>query len=104
MKLIIIVAFLLAAIIAATIAGCVPGGGVFHQNNPAGFFSGIWHGWIAPVSLIIGLFDNSIRIYEVNNSGFWYDLGFYMAIISGFGGLSFTRKKLKSDKEKRRSL
>jgi hypothetical protein len=29
----------------------------------------------------------------VMNSGFWYDFGYYMAIISGFGGLSLYRKK-----------
>ncbi|NLM50865.1 MAG: hypothetical protein GX196_07935, partial [Clostridiaceae bacterium] len=61
--------------------------------NPAGFFWGVWHGWIAPLSLILGLFDKNIGIYETSNNGWWYDLGFYMAIISGFGGLSLFRKK-----------
>jgi hypothetical protein len=82
-----------------TISACIPGGGTFHQDNPAGLFSGIWHGWIAQVSLIISIFDRSTKIYEVNNTGFWYDFGFYIAIISGFGGLSLTRKKWKSNKE-----
>jgi len=31
----------------------------------------------------------------VNNSGWWYDLGFYMAIISGFGGIALSRKARK---------
>jgi hypothetical protein len=92
--------FLFAGVIAVTLAACVPGGGRFHYDNPAGFFTGIWHGWIAPVSLILSLFNNSIRIYEFNNTGFWYDFGFYIAVISGFGGLSLTRKKWKSNKEK----
>lgn len=94
--------FLFITIIILT--GCVPGGGTFHQDNPAGFFSGIWHGWIAPVLLIISIFNNSVRIYEVNNTGFWYDFGFYMAIISGFGGLSLTRKRLKSEKVRKESI
>ena len=59
------------------------------------FFSGIWHGWIAPLSLILGIFTDNIRVYEMNNTGWWYDLGFYMAIISGFGGISLSRKKMK---------
>jgi len=45
--------------------------------------------------LICSLFDGKAGIYEVYNNGFWYDLGFYMAIVSGFGGLSISicRKK-----------
>lgn len=72
--------------------GCVPGDGSYSSSNPAGFFWGVWHGWIAPISLIYGLFNDSIRVYEVINTGWWYDFGFYIAIISGFGGLSFFRK------------
>ena len=73
--------------------GCIPGDGSYTLGRPAGFLWGIWHGWIAPISLIIGIFDQNIRIYEVVNTGWWYDLGFYIAIISGFGGLSLSRKK-----------
>ncbi len=76
-----------------SIAGCVPGDGVNNGHHLAGFFWGIWHGWIAPVSLIIGMFKHHIRIYEINNIGWWYDLGFYIAVISGFGGLSLSRRK-----------
>ena len=80
-------------ILLITIAGCAPGSGTYHSNRKAGFFSGVWHGWIAPVSLIIGIFNSSIRVYETNNTGWWYDFGFYMAVIAGFGGLSLTRRK-----------
>ncbi|HPO56854.1 MAG TPA: hypothetical protein PKY46_12700 [Ignavibacteriaceae bacterium] len=80
---------------AVLLSGCLPGDGSYTQENTAGFFWGIWHGWIAPISLIIGLFQDGVRIYEVNNSGWWYDFGFYMAIISGFGGLSLFRKERK---------
>jgi len=73
------------------LTGCIPGDGTY-ASHPAGFFSGIWHGWIAPVTLVIGLFQGNVRIYEVVNSGWWYDFGFYMAIISGFGGLSLVRR------------
>jgi hypothetical protein len=75
------------------LAGCAPGGGHYSQEKPAGFFSGIWHGWIAPVTLIIGIFDGNIRIYEPYNTGWWYDLGFYIAVVGGFGGISFVRKQ-----------
>jgi hypothetical protein len=75
------------------LAGCLPGDGTNTQDKPAGFLWGIWHGWLAPVSLIAHFFDKEIRIYEVNNSGWLYDFGFYISIIAGFGGLSLSRKK-----------
>jgi len=74
---------------------CAPGSGGSTPENPAGFFKGMWHGWIAPVSLIWGLFNDSIRVYEPINSGWWYDFGFYIAIIGGFGGISLFRKQQK---------
>ena len=72
--------------------GCFPGGKSYSPDEPAGFFSGIWHGWIAPLSLVVSLFKHEVRIYEPFNTGWWYDFGFYVAIISGFGGVALTRK------------
>ena len=77
------------------LVACMPGDGSYSQTDPANFLSGIWHGWIAPISLILGIFNPSHRVYETLNSGWWYDFGFYIAIISGFGGLSLSRKKKK---------
>jgi hypothetical protein len=78
---------------AIAVSSCIPGTGSFSPVKPAGFFSGVWHGWIAPISLIGGIFNHSIRVYEPINSGWWYDFGFYISIIAGFGGISFFRKK-----------
>lgn len=75
------------------ITSCIPGTGHFTPGRPANFLTGIWHGWIAPVSLIGGLFNPSIRIYEPINTGWWYDFGFYISIIAGFGGIQLIRKK-----------
>ena len=72
---------------------CVPCEGSSNLDDPTGFVSGVWHGWIAPFSLIYSLFNSRIGIYEVYNTGFWYNLGYYMAIVSGFGGLSLARRK-----------
>lgn len=77
---------------------CAPGSGANTSDNPAGFFTGVWHGWIAPVSLIWGIFNKTIRVYEPINTGWFYDFGFYIAIIGGFGGISLFRKQQK-DKE-----
>jgi hypothetical protein len=87
----------LVASLAIFFCGCFPGGGSYSPHEPAGFFSGVWHGWIAPVSLIVGAFKSDIRIYEPFNSGWWYDFGFYIAVIAGFGGLAFSRKSKKRD-------
>lgn len=79
------------------VSGCFPVDGGRPVDDRSGFLMGIWHGWIAPLSLIVGIFDHTVRVYETTNTGWWYDLGFYMAIISGFGGLSLIRKKSSSE-------
>ena len=95
------IAMVVVGLLALTLTGCVPGDGRNTEEEPAGLLWGVWHGWIAPVSLIIGLFNSSIRVYEVMNTGWWYDLGFYLAIVGGFGGLSFTRSKWRKKRRKR---
>lgn len=83
---------ILITVLMLSLSGCFP---TYSNKNeaPAGFFNGIWHGWIAPVSLIAEIFDSNIKIYETNNTGWFYDFGFYIAIIAGFGGLALKRKK-----------
>jgi hypothetical protein len=90
-------ATLIVVSIILTFSGCFPGGASYSAKEPAGFFSGVWHGWIAPVSLIAGLFKDGIRIYEPFNTGWWYDFGFYIAVIAGFGGIALSRKGKKRD-------
>lgn len=90
---------LLVLLLPLVLTGCIPGDGTNTQTNPAGFFWGIWHGWVAPISLVIGLFRKGIRVYETANQGLIYDFGFYIAVISGFGGLSLFRGRNK-DRDK----
>ncbi|MCX7874573.1 MAG: hypothetical protein N2321_00240 [Melioribacteraceae bacterium] len=85
--------YFLFIVIVLVITSCMPG--TYTSKNPAGLLTGIWHGWIAPISLILGFFNNNIRIYEINNTGWWYDFGFYIAMIGGFGSFSLFRKKKK---------
>lgn len=51
--------------------------------EPVGFWYGLWHGVIAPISWLISLFDSSVSIYAIYNNGGWYDFGFML----GIGGL-----------------
>ena len=99
MKLKKVILILLMIVLLVAMVGCVPGDGTHTSQESAGFFWGVWHGWVAPISLIIGLFNDNIRIYEINNAGWFYDLGFYIAVISGFGGISLSRRKKKKEKE-----
>ncbi len=100
MKKKIVLLTIITASLLFTLTGCIPGDGTYTADEPAGFFWGIWHGWISPFSLVVGLFDNNIRVYEVVNTGWWYDFGFYMAIISEFGSLSLSRKRKSKKDEK----
>ncbi len=83
----------LVVLLAVLAGGCVPGDGSYTAQEPAGLLWGIWHGWIAPVSLLLHLVDPRYRLYEVVNTGIWYDVGFYIAVISGFGGLAVFRRR-----------
>lgn len=86
---------IMLVLMVVTLSGCVPGSEKYTMQDPAGFLAGIWHGWIAPFTLVVSFFSDNVRMYEIINSGIAYDAGFYMAIIAGFGGISFSRKKKK---------
>ncbi len=88
-----IVTAIFIILVVLLLVGCFPNQDSTIGLEPAGFFKGIWHGWITPISLVVSFFDSSIRIYEKNNTGWWYDLGYYMAVISGFGSLALSRRK-----------
>jgi hypothetical protein len=66
---------------------CVPGKPRYDDpEKPAGFWSGVWHGLIVVITMIWQFFNPQIRIYEVNNNGWPYDLGFVLAVIAIFSG------------------
>ena len=95
--------FALSAILLLLTAGCAPGSSV-QVNTPAASMqltapgpnpminqpdlsgriaragAGLWHGIIAPASLIISFFSSDIRMYEVHNAGSEYDLGFLLGL------------------------
>lgn len=62
------------------IAGCGFAGVGYSTYDPPGFFMGIWHGLLAPWSLISRLFFD-IKMYAVPNSGWFYDFGFLIGIV-----------------------
>jgi hypothetical protein len=54
--------------------------------DPAGFWLGLWHGFILPVTFVISLFTDDVSIYEVVNSGNWYDFGYVIGVSAVLGG------------------
>ncbi len=54
--------------------------------RPAGFWAGLWHGLISPITFWVSLFSPNVRIYEANNRGRLYDFGFLIGVSGAFGG------------------
>jgi hypothetical protein len=46
----------------------------------AGIAQGLWHGLIAPVTVIGSFFNPAMQMYEVHNNGREYNLGFFLGI------------------------
>ena len=53
----------------------------------AGFWLGLWHGAISPVTFVISLFTSHVSVYDVHNNGNWYDTGFMLGIATAFSSL-----------------
>lgn len=62
------------------------------KAKPDGFWLGLWHGFISPITFIISLFSDSIEMYSVNNNGGWYNFGFVIGAGILFGGSSKASK------------
>ena len=88
-KRILLVAIAVLAIL--LLAGCTAGANPA-LNTPtsvdhlAGFWSGLWHGIISPITFIISLFSHNVNIYEIHNNGGWYNFGFLFGMSIIFGG------------------
>lgn len=68
------------------------------EGKVAGFWLGLWHGLIAPITFIISLFKEDIGVYEVHNNGRWYNFGFIFGLIIIFGGNKGAGGKVYSQK------
>ena len=108
----------LFALLLVMVAGCAPGSSI-QVNSPdstiqlsapgtnplvnqpdangrvARAVAGLWHGIIAPVTLVISFFNSDVQMYEVHNAGSEYDLGFLLGlaiVIAVLGLLVRTRR------------
>lgn len=87
-KIVIILGVLLLLLV---LAGCAAQPNTL-TNTPsdegkvAGFWQGLWHGFISPFTFIISLFSKTVTIYEAHNNGGWYNFGFVLGCSIIFGG------------------
>jgi hypothetical protein len=92
-----------SAVLIVAVTGCAPGSDI-EINSPeasinlstpgvnplvdepaengrvADIGQGLWHGLIAPVTLIISFFNEDVQMYEVHNNGREYNLGYLLGI------------------------
>ena len=92
MKRMLLLGMLVLALM--VIAGCAAGPNELARSpreggKVAGFWLGLWHGFISPFTFVASLFVDDVGIYEVHNNGGWYNFGFLLgaaAILGGSGG------------------
>jgi hypothetical protein len=76
------------ALLAVALVSCAPGpnpaeGG---PGDVAGFWQGLWHGFIVLFTFVISLFNGDVGIYEVSNNGGWYNFGYLLGVMIFWGG------------------
>jgi hypothetical protein len=81
----------------AALVSCAPGPNNLatspdKQGDVAGFWLGLWHGFIVFFTFIVSLFKDNVHIYEVHNNGNWYNLGFVIGVMAFFGGGGASRR------------
>lgn len=84
------------------LSGCAAGPGgrwAAPESEAAGIFVGLWHGILLLVTLVVSFFTDDVRIYELNNTGIAYDIGFVLGVLAVYGNgvhLRASRKKSRS--------
>ena len=89
---------ILLTLLLVTLAACVArphgsGNSAGLEGRPAGFWLGLWHGFIAPFTLFVSLFDHTIGVFETHNNGLWYVFGFVFGLSVFLGGGNRAGKK-----------
>ncbi|GAA2104934.1 hypothetical protein GCM10009841_23360 [Microlunatus panaciterrae] len=76
----------LAALLLLAVTSCAAGPSRVPTANPAGFWLGLWHGLILPITFIVSLFNDAVGVYDIHNNGHWYDFGFLIGVSATFSG------------------
>jgi len=86
-----LILFVLVLILLNILSGCAPGSNQFkgtasEHDVVAGFWLGLWQGFIAPFVFVASLFKSNLGIYEVHNNGAWYNFGYLFGLACFFAG------------------
>lgn len=73
------------------LASCAGPNDLAGHPGAAGFWRGLLHGILAPITFLISLFTDRVAMYEVHNSGHLYDLGFLVGLCAVLGGSAARR-------------
>ena len=81
---------LLIVVACCLLCSCTANGNVLKDSpaadaSIAGFWLGLWHGIISPVTFAVSLFRDDVNIYETRNNGGWYNFGFLWGVLIVFG-------------------
>ena len=70
------------------LSGCAAGANTAASSGPhiAGFWLGLWQGFILLFTFIVSLFNHDVGVYEIHNNGGWYNFGFLLGVIMFWGG------------------
>ena len=74
------------------VSECLEGAG-----EPADFWSGIWDGWILGFNLISKIWNEDAVIYQINNNGGAYDVGFYLGLGGEVAFVNLFSRRRKND-------
>lgn len=50
------------------------------HNRVVGILSGVWHGAISPLTLVVSIVNPNVQMYEVHNDGSPYNFGFLIGV------------------------
>jgi hypothetical protein len=64
----------------------------------AGFWKGLWHGFILLFTFVVSLFNDGVHVYEAHKSGHLYDPGFVLGAMVFFGGSGGQARKKRRDR------
>lgn len=92
------VLLIICLLLVVLLSGCAQSNqaqGTPGADGVAGFWSGLWQGFILPVSFIISLFSDKYGIYEIHNNGNWYNFGFVLGTWIVFGSFLASKQTRK---------
>lgn len=78
------------------LTSCAAGANTGAGSGPdlAGFWLGLWHGVICPLAFIISLFNDRVGVYEIHNSGGWYNFGYVLGLSIIFSSTGHTSARV----------